>query len=464
MLGVQLAALLDAGTPGEDEALGLVAGFDEALVQGFARLGEERAAALTALAGAVAGSPLGPAAEDAAGKATAGSAGDEQLAVLAGARTALLGAVHDARLAALDAALGREREPWPATEPVAAPGNGPLAAARSWLRELAIAGWHGVGDDALAAVDQSVEALLAEPPLRRLAVLLDGLAGELRTALPVAAMERLPARRWGDLWARAVLLAQPGALPGGGEPVARVTGRLLVLGADVHEHATAVQIQVHALLEPGDGGPTRAVRTSVSAGKVDTITGPAVWRLFHRHPVLLSALAERRALEITELPLLAGGDLLWRDDAATAGEPADPFAVARVQLAGALAPPVPPLERHPVRIAEPVLVEGYATDGRSLELDGRTLEFDLERLPACGPLTPQLVAASTACLGLLRQDGGRWLLQPLAVRATVRRKPAEAHNGDWAQGVTDPRAAKAEARNGDAVEVLRERAGRLLRK
>lgn len=464
MLGVQLAALLDADPPGVGEALDLVAGFDDTLVHGLARLGEERVAALTALAGAVAASPLGPAVAEAAAKVAAGSVTDDHLAALAGARTALFGAVHDARLADLDAALGRTRETW--TEPPAAApeGRGPLAGARSWLRELAIAGWRGVGHDLISAADQTIEALLAEPELRRPAVLLDGLAAELRASSPISTAERLPARRWADLWARALTLSWDGGRGGLAPPAESVSGRLLILGVDVHEHGTAVQAQVHAVLEPAGGAPARLVRTSVVAAKVDTIVGPAVWRLLHGHPQLMAALAERRALEVTDLPLLAGGDLVWHDDRATAGEPADPFATARIQLADALAPPVPPLERHPVRIAEPVLLEGYTTDGSALELDGRTLPLDLDRLPACGPLTPALVAASSACVGLLRWDGGRWALQPLAVRATVKRKPVEVHGGDWALGITDPKAAKAEARAGDAVAVLRERAGRLLRK
>ncbi|MDX3227895.1 hypothetical protein [Streptomyces sp. ME19-01-6] len=464
MLGVQLAELLDADPPGVGEALDLVTGFDDTLVHGLARLGEQRAAALTALAGAVAASPLGPAVAEAAGKVTAGSVSDDHLAALAGARTALFGAVHDARLADLDAALGRTRQAWQEPPAAAPETHSPLAGPRSWLRELAIAGWRGVGHGLMSAADQTVEALLAEPELRRLAVLLDGLAAELRASSPIATAERLPARRWADLWARAMTLSWQGGRPGAAPPVESVSGRLLLLGVDVHEHGTAVQAQIHAILEPAGGAPARLVRTSVVAAKVDTIVGPALWRLLHGHPVLLTALAERRALEVTDLPLLAGGDLVWHDDRATAGEPADPFATARIQLAGALAPPVPPLERHPVRIAEPVLLEGYTTDGGALELDGRVLPLDLDRLPACGPLTPALVAASFACIGLLRWDGGRWMLQPLAVQATVKRKPVEVHGGDWARGITDPKVAKTEARAGDAVAVLRERAGRLLRK
>ncbi|MEV0973873.1 hypothetical protein [Microtetraspora glauca] len=467
MIGVQLGELLDAPLPGVDEALDLVAGFDDALVHGFARLGEDRAMALSALAGALAATPLGVRAGEAAEKIIAGSATDEHLTTLAGGRTALFGAVHDALLTRLDTALGRTRVAWEESPSTTAPSaDNLLSGCRSWLNELAITGWRGVGHDLVSAADQTIEALLAVPDLRRQAVLLDGLAAELRASSPVGTMDRLPARRWADLWTRALLLSRPGGGHSGSEPSGSVSGRLLILGVDVHEHGTAVQIQVHGILESA-GTPPRLVRASVAAPKVDTIVGPALWRLLHRYPVLLGALAEQRSLDITDMPLLNSGDLVWHDDRAGAGEPADPFATARVLLAGALAPAVPPLDRHPVRISEPVLVEGYttATEGGAVTLDlgGHILAVDVDRLPTCGPLTPELVAASTACLGLIRWDGG-WTLQPLAVQATVKRKPVTAHNGDWALGPTDPKVVKAEAKAGDAVAVLRERAGRLLRR
>ncbi|MEU8271345.1 hypothetical protein AB0B89_29820 [Sphaerisporangium sp. NPDC049002] len=463
MLGMRLGELLDGAPAGVDEALDLVAGFDDALVHGFARLGEERAAALAALAGAMAATPLGERLGEAAEKVIAGSVSDEHLAALAGGRSALFGAVHDALLARLDAALGRSRAAWeaPAAAPEEVAGN-LLAGCRGWLRELAIAGWRGVDHDLVSAADRTLDASQAIPELRGLSVLLDGLAAELRASCPVATMERLPVRRWADLWARGVLLSRAGAWNGGAEPV---SGRLLILGTDVHEHSTVVRAQVHGILESSGGSPSRLVRLSVAAAKVDTITGPAVWRLMSGFPVLLAALAEHRSLEITDMPLLAGGDLVWQEERARAGEVADPFATARVMLGEALAPAVPPLDRHPVRVAEPVLVEGYTTtDGRAFELGGNTLAVDVDRLPACGPLTPELVAASSSCVGLMRWDGGRWLLRPLAVVATVKRKPVAAHNGDWAMGPTDPKVVKAEARAGDVVAVLRERAGRLLRR
>jgi hypothetical protein len=454
---------LRAHPHGVDEALALTDGLDDALVHGLARLDEARAAALEALAAAFSASPLAERVAESVGKVVAGTVTDEHLAVLAGARCALLGAAHDALLAGVDAALGRVREPWTAPVPPAGPDQ-VLAGGRSWLRELAIAGWRGVDHEVAGGGGRTVQALLAEPDGRRLAVLLDGFAAELRACAPVAALERVPVRRWADLWSRALLLCQAGPDDPADAPVpAPVDGRLLVLGVDLHEHPTVFRAQAHGLLEL-PGGEVRLVRTSAAAAKVDTISGASAWRVLGAFPVLRSVLAQRRAVEVSGMALTPGGDLLWDEDRAAAGEPVDPFATARVRLGAATAAATAPLDRHPAAIAEPVLLEGYAARPDALDLGGTTLAVDSDRLPAAGPLTPALVGASTACLGLLRWDGGRWAVQPLAVQAVVKRKPVAAHSGDWALGPLDAKAAKAEAAAGTAVEVLRERAGKLLRR
>ncbi len=85
-------------------------------------------------------------------------------------------------------------------------------------------------------------------------------------------------------------------------------------------------------------------------------------------------------------------------------------------------------------------------------------------MPAAGPLTAEAVASSGACLGLLRWDAGEFVLQPLAVERTVRKKPVAVHAGAWAGGTADKAGVRAEKAATDAVTVLRERAGRLLRK
>jgi hypothetical protein len=227
---------------------------------------------------------------------------------------------------------------------------------------------------------------------------------------------------------------------------------------------------VHAVFEPADGTTPRLVRASASVPKPDTVLGAGIWQLLRPHTALLAAAGEGRSMDLTDMPVTAGGDLIWQDAHARAGEPADAFATARVALPTATAAPAAPLDRHPVHLAHPVFLEGYTAErdaddeALTFALAGHRLTVDTDRIPAAGPLTPEAVAASGACIGLLRWDAGRYVLQPLAVETTVRKKKVAVHAGAWAGGTTDKAAAKAEKAATDAVAVLRERAGRLLRK
>lgn len=463
------ADLLTDAVDGLDEALAAVDGFDEALVDGLLRPQPAQAVGPAGLADAVAGSPLAGRVAEAAGKTAAGAAGEEHFVALAAARTALLGSVHDALVARIEEAVGRP----PAGESGDAAavagaehGENLLAAARGWLCDLARAGWRGIDHELVAGASAVVSAMLPEPGLRRLAALLDGFAAELAASCPGATLERVPVRRWADLWSRAVLLTVPGALSA--PAVAEVTGRLLPLGVDVQEHATAVQAQVHAVFEPAGGGAPRLVRASVSAPKPDSVVGAGLWQLLRPHMSLLAAVSEGRAMELDAMPVTGEGDLVWDDARARTGEPAEVFTAARVALPSAVASPTAPLDRHPARIAVPVLLEGYGVedgaDGLVFQVAGESLAVDVDRVPAAGPLTPEVVASSGACVGLLRWDAGEFRLQPLAVERTVRKKAVAVHAGAWAGGTTDKAGVRAEKAATDAVTVLRERAGRLLRK
>ncbi|MFD7629563.1 hypothetical protein ACFV7Q_26645 [Streptomyces sp. NPDC059851] len=461
---------------GLDEALAVVDAFDRVLTAGVMRPQAAQAAALAGLARAVGGTPLAGRVAEAAEKAAAGAAGEEHLLALAAARTALLGSVHDALVAQVAEATGRaaaapsaETGETGETGEMAAgtQGANALAAARSWLADLARAGWQGIDHELVAGAAPVVSALLPDPALRRPAVLLDGFAAELAANCPGATLEHVPVRRWADLWARAMLLTVPGA--GGGPAAGTATGRLLPLGVDLQEHATAVQAQVHAVFEPADGAPPRLVRAAVSAPKPDTVVGAGLWQLLRPHMTLLTAVGEGRAMELTGMPVTADGDLVWDDACARPGDPADAFATARAALPAAADQVTAPLDRHPARIAVPVLLEGgtagTADDGSPARtLAGQPLAVDTDRIPAASPLTPEAVAAPAACIGLLRWDAGRFLVQPLAVETTVRKKPVAVHAGGWAGGTNDKVGAKAEKAATDAVAVLRERAGRLLRK
>lgn len=458
--------VLTETVPGLDEALAAVDAFDATLVGGLLRPQPAQTAGLTELVHAVAGTPLAARVAEAAEKAAAGAASEDHLVVLAAARTALLGAAHDALTARIQEATGRPGSDESVPEPENAQAANVLAAARSWLSDLARSGWQGIDHDLVSGAAQIVSAMLPDPALRRLATLLDGFAAELAASCPGATMERFPVRRWADLWSRGMLLTLPGA---GGPPAAgTATGRLLPLGVDLQEHATAVQAQVHAVFEPADGTTARLVRASVSVPKPDTVVGAGLWQLLRPHMSLLAAVSEGRSMDLTGMPVTAEGDLYWNDAQAHAGELADAFATARVALPTAADPVVAPLDRHPARIAVPVFLEGYAaaTDDGAVTFTaaGQTLAVDTDRVPAAGPLTPEAIAASGACIALLRWDDGTYRVQPLAVETTVRKKAVTVHAGEWAGGTTDKNGVKAENAATDAVAVLRERAGRLLRK
>ncbi len=453
--------------PGLDDALDAVDAFDDTLVGGLLRPRAGQADGTAELARAVVGTPLAARAAEAAGRAADGAATEDDFVALAAARTAVLGSVHDALTTRLTEATGRprdEREPDPR---VAGEPSNLSAAARSWLCDLARAGWRGIDHELVAAAAPVVSAMLPEPALRRQAMLLDGFAGELAASCPGATLEDVPARRWADLWSRALLLTLPGAaVPA---PAVPATGRLLPLGVDVQEHATGAQAQVHAVFEPADGTATRLVRASVAVPKPDTVVGAGVWQLLRPHLSLLAAVGEGRAMDITAMPLTAEGDLLWSEEHARPGEPADTFTTARVALPAAVDGATAPLDRHPARLAVPVFLEGYEAvraqdDTLTFTVAGHPLTVDTDRVPAAGPLTPEAVAASGACIGLLRWDDGTYRVQPLAVETAVRKKAVAVHAGGWAGGTTDKAGAKAEKAATDAVAVLRERAGRLLRK
>ncbi|MFF5922484.1 hypothetical protein ACFY8C_29740 [Streptomyces flavochromogenes] len=452
---------------GLDEALSAVDAFDRVLVSGLLRPRPDQAAGLTALATAVAGTPLAALVAEAADKAAAGAAGEDHLVALAAARTALMGSVHDALTERVADITGRRRAERNTPDAAAdEPGANVLAAARAWLCDLARAGWQGIDHDLVAGAAPVVSAMLPDPRLRRQATLLDGFAAELAASCPGATLDRVPVRRWADLWTRAMLLTLPGAVRT--QALSTATGRLLPLGVDVQEHATAVQAQVHAVFEPADGHEPRLVRAAVSAPKPDTVVGAGLWQLLRPRMSLLAAAGECRTMELDGMPVTEEGDLLWDDAQARTGEPVDPFGTARVILSTATDPVTAPLDRHPARIAVPVLLEGYAVEdedgGRlSFALAGHRLAVDTDRIPTAGPLTPEAVAASGACLGLLRWDAGEFVLQPLAVETTVRKKAVAVHAGAWAGGTTDKVGVRAEKAATDSVAVLRERAGKLLR-
>jgi hypothetical protein len=419
---------------GVGETLDLVERLDECLVHGFARLGDEPRRALDDLAEVLAPSPLGRAMAEAVESIGRSEFVPRAFLALASARVALLGAVHDALVARVRETLGRAPvvRPEPPPRPTG-PHSSAMASVQQWLMELAIAGFRQLDEAAVAPFATTLEVLQEHEELTALAALLTGFHGELLRSMPASRLTNLPAFRWGDLWSSAFVRTQERPAPVGFRPV---SGSFVPFGLDVRSHETYVLASVYGLL----GGPEPAtVRIPFGALKVGVIAGAEVWDLMgdSAEPVL-AALAEHRTLEVSSAELREDGDLVLRSPPGP-GETASPFDV--IDRATALPDP-PALARHPVHIAEVVLLEA-----------GHGLAPATERIARGGPVTAEAAMAVPEQIALLRFDRGGWRFQPLCLRC----------DGRIVMAGEELAAARRKLKH-RSVDVLKERASRLLRK
>ncbi len=198
---------------------------------------------------------------------------------------------------------------------------------------------------------------------------------------------------------------------------------------------------VHGLLEEGDA--RRLVRTTLSAWKVDAVSGAEIWKLLEPlAPELIGALAKSKKISISDMTL-AGGDLRWTGSATLGRKAADPF---DVDLAGAIFCPPPPRDRHTIQIGIPLVLNNTAVTPEGL--DGMPLCVD--RVSPHSDYDPPEILASTDMVALLRFDEG-WTLQPLTGR-----------KGKTVYGPAQGIAAAAKIKK-PALGILRERASKLLR-
>jgi hypothetical protein len=144
------------------------------------------------------------------------------------------------------------------------------------------------------------------------------------------------------------------------------------------------------------------------------------------------------------MPLLPSGDLLWDADKVETGKKAKLGDIALQQCGVGVdlcLPPLPPLQRHPIQLAEPVAFAGYSVEGETLRLDDGSI------LPFYSTLPPE--AFTGTLFGLLRYDRGQWIFHALT-----------AGNGFVGQIGAD--LLKKPPKN-NTVAILQERASRLLR-
>jgi hypothetical protein len=420
--------------PGVAECLDLVEGLDDGLVHGFARLGDDQRRSLEAVAGVFAGSPLAPAMAEAVEAIERSEFMPRAFLALASARLAMLGAVHDALVAQAREALGRPA--MPRTEQPARP-TGPyssaMASVQRWLMELAIAGFRQLEETTVSPFAATLENLQEHEELTGLAALLTGFYRELLRSLPTSRMPGIPSFRWADLWSAAFGRTQGLPAAAGFRPV---KGSFVPLGLDVQSHENFVRASLYGLFEDKQA---TTVRIPFGAFKVGVIAGPEVWDLFgdSAEPVL-SALAEHRMLRISGAELREDGDLVLRSPP-DLGEPSHPFDyVGRLTAM----PDPPAIARHPVHIAEVVPLAS-----------GHGLPMAVERLSSDSPITADAVAAADEQIALLRFDRGGWRFQPLCLR----------NKGRFVLAGEELAAARRKLKR-RSVDVLKERASRLLRK
>jgi hypothetical protein len=189
-----------------------LASLDEAFVSGFGRLANAHLETLAGLQRAFSGTPIGEALAAAVAGLGRSEFIDRHFAVLAVARSAAHGAMHDALQAQACAALGRPRpvlEDIPASAAQAPPPRAAtlLDSTRQWLMELAIAGFANLEVGSLMPFQATLDAILEEPSLIRIAALLTGFLDELLAMFPAHGTPEIPRARWVDLWSRAMVLA-----------------------------------------------------------------------------------------------------------------------------------------------------------------------------------------------------------------------------------------------------------------
>src|SRR5262249_55102157 len=131
---------------------------------------------------------------------------------------------------------------------------------------------------------------------------------------------------------------------------------LFPLGAELRQQTHAASLLVYSVLVTGNDA--LFVHHTCSAFKVAAIQDDECWLLFPEAQTLLKSLSQRKSLLINDAPCLPSNAMLWQEDCAKPGKKFNPLDIAAKYCGDGLQVlPVPPLERHPVQIAEPVAFE-----------------------------------------------------------------------------------------------------------
>lgn len=444
---------------GTQATLDLIAEFDQCFLVGFANLSQQHQQTLNALQRVFRGTPLQQPLTDACAAISALEFVERHFSVLAAVRAALQGVLFDTLQTRAREVIGRAAVPEFIAEskPPLAPAHLQtwLESVRLLLMEIALVGYARLDASTLIPFLATLGQIQEEPLLMRQAALLTGFLNELIGLVPVAESSTVPSYRWVDLWTRAMVGAMRPTLL---DNPKIVSGSLEVLGLDLRHHANLVSFTAYGLLT--SDSQVQLVRLTLSAYKVNAISDDEVWLLFPDAAPLLDAFAQNKTLDLSDIPLLPTGDLLWSGNGKVGSKynlmkrAAEFFAVdAASAIASCL---VHPIDRHPIQLAEPIFLSDYriAQDNTpSLSWgDAGALPIATEQI---SPLSEVMEATlhSSQMFGLLRFDAGRWAVQPLAV--TVQGKT-------FFTGQKAAKILKSPPKT-STVGILQERASRLLR-
>ncbi|GAB1543153.1 hypothetical protein NUACC21_58270 [Scytonema sp. NUACC21] len=448
---------------GTQETFDLIAEFDRCFLTGFANLDTPHQQTLNSLQQIFTGTPLQQPLSKTCAAIQSNEFVEQHFTVLAAVRASLQGSLFDILQQQARSVMGRVDEGDKGDKQEKGDKENEhlrvwLESIRHWLMEIALMGFARLEASTLIPFMSTLEQIQSEPLLIRQAALLTGFFNELMNWVPMTDSSTTPVYRWVDLWTQAMV----GALrpPVTHEPKL-VSGKLELLGLDLRHHANLVSFTAYGLLTVD--AQVQLVRTTLSAYKVDVISKDQIWLLFPKASVLLNAFTENRALHLKDVPLLPTGDLLWQGEAQLGDyynlmkKASEFFAV---NATNSTTPPlIPPVDRHPVQLAEPVFLNNYAIaqTNNILNLswkDAGLLPIATERISPLSELNLEAICKSNEIFGLLRFDGGRWAVQPLA--ATVQGKTM--FTGQSAAKIfkTPPKT--------NTVATLQERASRLLRK
>ncbi|MBD2773829.1 hypothetical protein [Iningainema tapete] len=447
---------------GTQAALDLIAELDQCFITGFANLDNQHHQTLNTLLRIFTGTPLHQTLADACTAIQGNEFVERHFTVLAAVRAALQGSLFDTLLSQARNLLGRKEGDVIIAEndPVEVPEHAQvwLESVRHWLMEIALVGYARLDTSTLVHFTKTLEQIQAEPHLIRQAALLTGFYHELVNRVPIADSSTIPIYRWVDLWTQAMVgTLHPAVL----QQPKTISGTLELLGLDLRHHAHLVSFTAYGLLTAN--ASVQQVRITLSAYKVDVISGDQIWLLFPHATVLLDALTQNQVLHLNDVPLLPTGDLLWQRDAEVGSnynlmkKAAEFFSPSASKI---FTPSlISPTLRHPVQLAEPVFLSNYKTSTNNNVLtlncqDGGVLPIATERISPLSELNTEALSKSSEIFGLLRFDAGRWAVQPLA--ATVQGKTI--FTGQKAAKIlkTPPKTS--------TVATLQERASRLLRK